>query len=225
MFYLKRLFAVQKCLEFSRFRFLAYSSLFQCYTTMGHEQCTMSFFLKLLPSAAIVNGDKNRNMSRKLKVFPREVKCTFGILPQVQKFAQQQQNALTLAIPEIVYGSHDTKGNGVIVCTNEEKKGFLSPRQYSGLTLPEVTVVIDRISEIHAATTAMLISKSETDFSVLNQQHVDSALKEDTDLVFRTLAHFLRRVPGYMEKHHLICKYRQILVEQAVQPAKRYLVL
>jgi len=38
---------------------------------------------------------------------------------------------------------------------------------------------------------------------------------EETDLVFRTLAHFLRRVPGYLEKHHLICRYRQILVEHA----------
>ena len=77
---------------------------------MGNEQCTMSFFLKLLPSAAIVNGDKNRNMSRKLRVFPKEVNATFGILPQVQKFAQNHKIGLNLALPEIVYGSHDTKG-------------------------------------------------------------------------------------------------------------------
>ena len=75
---------------------------------MGHEQCLMSFFLKLLPSAAITNGDKNRTLARKLKVFPKEVNATFGILPQVQKFAKNVN--LTLAIPEIVYGSHDSKG-------------------------------------------------------------------------------------------------------------------
>ena len=75
---------------------------------MGHEQCLMSFFLKLLPSAAITNGDKNRTLARKLKVFPKEVNATFGILPQVQKFAKSAN--LTLAIPEIVYGSHDSKG-------------------------------------------------------------------------------------------------------------------
>ena len=40
---------------------------FQCYTSMGHEQCLMSFFLKLLPSAAITNGDKNRTLARKLR--------------------------------------------------------------------------------------------------------------------------------------------------------------
>ena len=93
---------------------------------MGHEQCLMSFFLKLLPSAAIVHGDKNRNMSRKLMVFPKEVKVTFGILPQVQKFAQEAK--LALAVPEIVYGSHDTKGNGVIVLTSADKMGYSSPR-------------------------------------------------------------------------------------------------
>ena len=43
-----------------------------------------------------------------LKVFPKEVNATFGFLPQVQKFAKNAN--LTLAIPEIVYGSHDSKG-------------------------------------------------------------------------------------------------------------------
>ena len=127
---------------------------------MGNEVCAMSFFLKLLPSAAITNGDKNRAVARKLRVFSKEVKSTFQNLPQVQKFASDKD--LKLAIPEIVYGSHDNKGNGVIVTISEEKKGFLSPRQYSGLTLPEVTVVIDRISEIHAVTTAMFISKTSS---------------------------------------------------------------
>ena len=129
---------------------------------MGHEQCLMSFFLKLLPSAAIVNGDKNRNIARNLKVFPQEIHVTFGILPQVQKFAGFGPDKLLLAIPEIVYGSHDTKGSGVIVLTSEDRKGYLTPRQYSGLTLPEVTEVIDRISEIHAVTTAMFISKTSS---------------------------------------------------------------
>ena len=50
-------------------------------------------------------------------------------------------------------------GNGVIVLISEVKKGFISPRLYSGLTLPELTVVIDRISEIHAVTTAMFLAK------------------------------------------------------------------
>ena len=43
-----------------------------------------------------------------LRVFPKEVNATFGVLPQVQKFAKNAN--LTLAIPEIVYGSHDSKG-------------------------------------------------------------------------------------------------------------------
>ena len=79
---------------------------------MGNEICAMSFFLKLLPSAAITNGDKNRAVARKMRVFCKEVKSTFHTLPQVQKWAPQD---LKLAIPEIVYGSHDNKGNGVIV--------------------------------------------------------------------------------------------------------------
>jgi len=202
---------------------------FKCYTSMGHEQCLMSFFLKLLPSAAITNGDKNRTLARKLRVFPKEVNATFGVLPQVQKFAKNAN--LTLAIPEIVYGSHDSKGSGVIVLINEDKKGFASVRQYSGLTLPEVTVVIDRISEIHAATAAMFLSKNSENFENKkdfllkcdenNPENTDenslATLRQNTDLVLRTLTHFLRRVPGYLEKHQLICKYKHILVEHLMQ--------
>ena len=76
---------------------------------MGHEQCVMNFFLKLLPSAAIVNGDKNRSVARNLKTFPKEIQASFGRLPNIQKFAAEKH--LILALPEIVYGSHDTKGN------------------------------------------------------------------------------------------------------------------
>ena len=100
----------------------------------------------------------------------------------------------------------------------------MSPRQYSGLTLPEVTVVIDRISEIHAVTTAMFISNENLNFDLETENKSDEeslALKEDVDLVFRTLAHFLRRVPGYLDKHSLICKIRPALVENACQTLPR----
>ena len=99
--------------------------------------------------------------------------------------------------------------------------------------------MIDRISEIHAATTAMFISNNknlcdffdpsvlsnlstkEQDVKAAENNEVTMALKDDTDLVFRTLAHFLRRVPGYLEKHHLICKYKSILVTHFTQPVQR----
>ena len=85
-------------------------SFFDCFN-LNYPTITsnlaLGFFLKLLPSAAIINGEKNRNAARRNKVFQREVNVTFGILPQIQKAALTK--GLSLAIPEIVYGSHDTK--------------------------------------------------------------------------------------------------------------------
>ena len=40
----------------------------------------------------------------------------------------------------------------------EEKRGYLSPKQYSGLSMAEVSEVIDQISQIHAVSTAMFLS-------------------------------------------------------------------
>ena len=52
-------------------------------------------------------------------------------------------------------------------------------------------------------------------------QEESNAYREDVDLVFRTLAHFLRRVPGYLDKHSLICKIRPALVDNACQTLPR----
>ena len=45
-----------------------------------------------------------------------------------------------------------------MVLIGEEKRGYLSPKQYSGLSMAEVSEVIDRISQIHAVSTAMFLS-------------------------------------------------------------------
>ena len=183
---------------------------------MGNEQVSMSFFLKLLPSVALVNGEKNRGMARKMNTFPKEVRVTFGLLPQIHKTAQKF--GLKLAIPEIVYGSHDQRGNGVIVLTSEENRGFFVANQHSGLTLPEVSVVLDRISEIHAASLSMFINKDPVEFpdaaenpATASEEEAKTTL-EEMDLVFRSLAHFLRRVPGYLDGHYLLDKFRPALI-------------
>ena len=60
---------------------------FQCYTSMGLEQCLMSFFLKLLPSAAITNGDKNRTLARKL----RFRFCVYNFLSILSDFRSREK--------------------------------------------------------------------------------------------------------------------------------------
>jgi thiamine kinase-like enzyme len=197
--------------------------LLQVYTSMGNEECSMGFFLKLLPSAAILNGDKNRNVARNLNVFPKEVRMTFGLLPQVNKLSLSK--GLKLAIPEIVYGSHDNKGNGVVVVISEEKRGYISPRHYSGLTLLEVSAVIDRISEVHAASTAMFMNTTSAqewqETLAARTQEEDMAFKDDITLVFRSLTHFLKRVPGYLDLQTLVDKVRPALIEVACQAQNR----
>ena len=166
-----------------------------------------------------------RKFQKSTNIFFR-VKDTFQIrkLKKVFMAKQFKRHWLLCAFAKWI-------GSGVIVLINEDKKGFASVRQYSGLTLPEVTVVIDRISEIHAATAAMFLSKNSKNFENKkdfllkcdenNPENTDAtslaAVRQDTDLVLRTLAHFLRRVPGYLEKHQLICKYKHILVEHLMQ--------
>ena len=44
-----------------------------------------------------------------------------------------------------------------------------------------------------------------------------AAVQQDRDLIFIPMAHFLKRVPGYLENHQLICKYKHILVEHLMQ--------
>ncbi len=51
-----------------------------------------------------------------------------------------------------------------------------------------------------------------------HETEVKETLREEVNLVFKTFAHFLRRVPGYLDACQIWEKFRPVLVEAAIQP-------
>ena len=95
----------------------------QCYTTMGLEESDYSFFVKMMPSSHIHYNDRGKFIAQKTGSFKREIEANFCFLRSLNQFIKEQATDAGLAdpirTPEIVYGSHDEAGNGVIVWINE----------------------------------------------------------------------------------------------------------
>ena len=96
--------------------------LLQCYTTMGLEESDYSFFVKMMPSSHIHYNDRGKFIAQKTGSFKREIEANFCFLRSLNQFIKEHANdslADPIRTPEIVYGSHDEAGNGVIVWINE----------------------------------------------------------------------------------------------------------
>ena len=101
--------------------------LLQCYTTMGMEESDYSFFVKMMPSSHIHYNDRGKFIAQKTGSFKREIEANFCFLRALNRFVRDSGSGSSssgsgseaIRTPEIVYGSHDESGNGVVVWINE----------------------------------------------------------------------------------------------------------
>lgn len=191
---------------------------FKCYSDQGMEQCGLVFFLKMLPSEAIQNGDRNRKLARDLRVFENEVRTMFHLLPMVQK-----SKSVQMCLPQIVYGSHDVDGNGVIVLIDEAQNCYRPITSTIGLSFDETQEVICRLAEMHAASTACLVQNDPEDFRLLEERTTQQAeaARDELLTVFRDYARFLKRIPGYIEMHRRFEKHRVALSATLVRSFRK----
>lgn len=198
-----------------------YQFEFQVYTSMGLEETDYSFFVKMLPSSHIHYNDRGKFILRKTGTFKREIESNFVYLKQLRNFvmeANKKHDVQTdfIAFPEVVYGSHDEAGNGVVVWMNETSgHGYQPSMGFSGLTLTELYCVVCRLAEYHASATAFLLHKNNdlSDFPFIrdgikiqinenaedpSDENSDSKLIFEMTQVFKEFSRFLRRIPGHL---------------------------
>ena len=138
---------------------------------MGLEESDYSFFVKMLPSSHIHYNDRGKYIAQKTAAFKREIESNFCFLRKLNQFVADAerkkekgtQRNLAVQTPEIVYGSHDEVDNGVIVWINETSAHGYKPTSHTrGLNLAELSCVVCRLAEYHAAATAFLQLSGET---------------------------------------------------------------
>ena len=89
------------------------------------EESDYSFFIKMFPSSHIYSNERGKYLAKRTNAFQREIETNFCFLRRLSLFAEEANttNSSTkergksqpINTPDIVYGSHDEEGNGVIV--------------------------------------------------------------------------------------------------------------
>jgi len=224
---------------------------FKCYTTMGLEESDYSFFVKMMPSSHIYYNERGKFIAQSTGSFKREIETNFRFLRALDRFVSEE-SAVTggewaaIRTPEIVYGSHDRVGNGVIVWINETAAhGFKPTNHCRGLTLMELSCVVVRLAEFHAAATAFLAKTGDqnlpgqfpelskgvdlngptqptSDESQSEAKEEASRLIKEMTFVFRDFCRFVRRLPGHLHAFKACDQARQSMVETMVHSSRRH---
>ena len=193
---------------------------------MGLEESYYSFFVKMLPSSHIHYNDRGKFIAQRTGAFKREIESNFCFLPQLNKFVKNagSQHSV-IQTPEIVYGSHDVIGNGVIVWINETASHGFQPTPHArGLNLTELSCVVCKLAQFHAAATAFLMSgqsmaeyphiSSGVDIDEIerNNEEECSKLVLEMSNVFKDFNRFVRRLPGHLHAYKACDRLRPSFV-------------
>ena len=70
----------------------------------------------MFPSSHIYSNERGKYLVKRTKAFQREIETNFCFLRQLNMFVKETTSPTDkIKSPDIVYGSHDEGGNGVIV--------------------------------------------------------------------------------------------------------------
>ena len=79
------------------------------------EESDYSFFIKMFPSSHIYSNERGKYLVKRTNAFQREIETNFCFLRRLSHFVEESNQSQAINTPDIVYGSHDEEGNGVIV--------------------------------------------------------------------------------------------------------------
>lgn len=134
-------------------------------------------------------------MSQEAGLLDREVETLLGLLPRLQGEGGQ------LAVPTVVYGAHNTAGEGVLVLQDLLSEGYSRPSLGPSLPLTTLVTTVVALARLHAASSVLV---EDTGREAVLQQfpHLDchyydcdSVTAEVSDTL-KTLSLLVRRVPG-----------------------------
>ena len=161
----------------------------------------------------------------------KEVETMLRLFPRVRKMIVEKQveKEVILPLPEIVYGSYSSSGEGVIVAMDMMEEGYNRPDYSMGLSLTTMVATVQALAKMHA-TSALFMAKEGQEEFVQEFPHLENSFYE-SDAVFKHTSHLVkvinmftiilsiirilqefsdvvRRVPGFWEQHQQLEQWR-----------------
>merc|ERR1711936_288466 len=223
---------------------------FKVFTSFGMEESDYSFFIKMFPSSHIYSNERGKYLVKRTKAFQREIETNFCFLRQLNMFVKETMSHTDkLKSPDIVYGSHDEGGNGVIVWMDATAAhGFQPTNHCKGLSITQLYCVVATLSQFHAASVAFMLKNGgrvEQEFPFLSRGVEIDKFANDEDLngsptnengdncdgqerligemmpVFKDFSRFIRKVPGHIDAYKSWERHRPMAPGTVIRSSKR----
>ena len=199
---------------------------YTCNTSMGMEDIQYKLYFKMA-------GEEGQGMkvAMEAQLMEKEVETMLRLFPRVRKMIVEKQveKEVILPLPEIVYGSYSSSGEGVIVAMDMMEEGYNRPDYSMGLSLTTMVATVQALAKMHATSAVFMAKEGQEEF-VQEFPHLENSFYE-SDAVFKHTSHLLkvinmsgiilsiirilqefsdvvRRVPGFWEQHQQLEQWR-----------------
>lgn len=147
---------------------------YNCFTSMGTEQFTENFFIKLASDV-----DKTAILALESRLLEREVSLCLKIVPRMKMFLEVRKPSIIL--PTLVFGAYKASGKGVSVAMkNELLKGSISEE----VSMKNVTQITRGIAKYHAASMSYIFATGKDNF-VREFPHQDGSIFNNDEMFAR----------------------------------------
>jgi len=183
---------------------------YSCLTSMGKEDICYNLYFKMGGL-----GAKAAEVAIEAQLMENEVETILKLFPRMIKMIEEKkaENELSLPLPEIVYGSYSSSGEGIIVAMDALEQGFTKPDFSGGIPLSTLVSTVEALAKIHATSAAFMGSVGQENF-LHEFPHLENSFFQ-TDAVFKHIncilkdfSGFVRRIPGFFEQHQLLEHWR-----------------
>jgi len=181
-----------------------------CNTSMGREEIQYKLYFKM-------SGMNRQGMevATEAQLMEKEVETMLRLFPLMKKMISEKkmENEVSLPLPEIVYGSYSSSGEGVIVAMDMMNEGYTRPDYSTGLSLNTMVAIVEALAKMHASSAVFMANKGQQDF-IQEFQHLENSFYESeavfkhTNLLLKEFSDFVRHVPGFYDQFQQLEQWR-----------------
>ena len=124
---------------------------FNCFTSMGSETFCYKFYIKMSSEDEV-----RHSVALESRLMEREIGTYLRLVPKLQMSLNTINEDHFLPIPDIIYGSYQGSGEGIIVAMDLAEKGFSQLDISDDIILPTVVTVLQSLAKFHAISAAYI---------------------------------------------------------------------
>jgi len=183
---------------------------YTCNTSMGREDIMYKLYFKM------TGVDRQGvEVATEAQLMEKEVETMLRLFPILRKMIvdKKMEKEVSLPLPEIVYGSYSSSGEGVIVAMDMMEEGYSKPDDSMGLSLTTMVATVEAMAKIHATSAVFMANQGQENFvkefpHLENSFYESEAVFKHTNRLLKEFSDFVRRVPGFYDQYEQLEQWR-----------------